>query len=114
MAEICETACRPLPPGDLFERVVGDFLRDELITAKTEIVTHWRYRAEYGYPTPSVGRDDALRQIIPEFEAHGVYSRGRFGGWKYEVSNQDHCFMQGIEVVNRVLGIGEETIYVVR
>ena len=45
---------------------------------------------------------------MPELEARGVYSRGRFGAWKYEVSNQDHSFMQGVEVVNRLAGTGDE------
>jgi hypothetical protein len=31
-----------------------------------------------------------------------VYSRGRFGAWKYEVGNMDHSFMQGVEVVERI------------
>ena len=31
-------------------------------------------------------------------------------GWRYEISNQDHSFMQGIEVVNhRLLGEPEAT-----
>ena len=28
--------------------------------------------------------------------------------WRYEVSNQDHAFMQGVEVVNRLTGLGDE------
>jgi hypothetical protein len=48
-------------------------------------------------------RDEALAQILPALETDNIYSRGRFGAWKYEVSNQDHSFMQGLEVVERLL-----------
>jgi len=68
-----------------------------------EIVSTWTYRAKYGYPTPGLNRDKALGQILPALETDNIYSRGRFGAWKYEVSNQDHSFMQGLEVVERLL-----------
>ena len=41
-----------------------------------------------------------------------ILSRGRFGAWKYEVSNQDHSFMQGVEAADHVLtGSHEPTFY---
>lgn len=49
--------------------------------------------------------------IQTELGAFGVFSRGRFGGWKYEVSNQDHTFMQGVEAVNAILCGKPETTY---
>jgi hypothetical protein len=48
-------------------------------------------------------RDAALAKILPYLESKNVYSRGRFGLWKYEVSNQDHSFMQGVELVENLL-----------
>jgi hypothetical protein len=52
--------------------------------------------------------------VSPWLEQRGIYSRGRFGMWKYEVANTDHSLMQGVECVNRlVLGEPETTIGVV-
>jgi len=76
-----------------------------------DIVDTWVYHAGYSYPTPSVERDGILAQAIPFLEQHGIYSRGRFGMWKYEVSNTDHTLMQGVELANRlILGEAETTI----
>lgn len=75
------------------------------------IVSRWCYYADYSYPTPSVERDGILSRVIPWLERRGVYSRGRFGMWKYEVANTDHSLMQGVELVNRLaLGDAETTI----
>ena len=60
------------------------------------------YTLERGYPTPSIHRDRALEAVLPALEARGVYSRGRFGAWKYEVSNQDHSFAQGVECIDHL------------
>lgn len=60
-----------------------------------------------GYPTPSLERDGALKQLLPKLQAKGIYSRGRFGSWKYEVGNQDHSFMLGVEAVDNILHGGK-------
>ena len=39
-----------------------------------------------GYPTPTTGRDAVLKQALPWLRQHGIWSRGRFGSYKYEVS----------------------------
>jgi hypothetical protein len=74
-----------------------------------DIVDTWVYHADYSYPTPTVERDGLLSQVIPYLERHDIYSRGRFGMWKYEVANTDHTLMQGVELVNRLLNGEPET-----
>lgn len=113
---LCETSYSPFKPVD-GKRIVDDTIRG-LINAgmisekdQADIVDTWVYHADYSYPTPSVERDGILSQAIPFLEHHGIYSRGRFGMWKYEVSNTDHTLMQGVELVNRMLmGEPEQTI----
>jgi hypothetical protein len=39
----------------------------------------------------------------------GIYSRGRFGAWRYEIGNMDHSVMMGVEAVNHAL-LGEDEI----
>ncbi|HJQ82692.1 MAG TPA: FAD-dependent oxidoreductase [Candidatus Binatia bacterium] len=106
MAEVSETAHRPVDAATLGAATVAAMRRDGLIGPEAEVVSVWHHREEHGYPTPFLGRDAVLATLLPALERHGVYSRGRFGAWKYEVSNQDHSSMQGVEVAERLLGVG--------
>jgi protoporphyrinogen oxidase len=64
----------------------------------------------YFYPVPTLDRDAALDEIQSYLSQHHINSRGRFGAWRYEISNMDHSLMQGVEVVDRLLlGKPEET-----
>jgi protoporphyrinogen oxidase len=111
MAEVCESAHRPVDGSTVVQQVVSALRADGLVAPDARVVSLWHRREEHGYPTPFRARDEVLAAVLPQLDARGVLSRGRFGAWRYEVSNQDHSFMQGVEAADRLLGIGaEETL----
>lgn len=116
---LCETAYsdhKPVNHDTIVEDTIVGLENAGLLEPgeRDDIVTTWHYHAEYSYPTPSVDRDAILADVIPWLEDRAIYSRGRFGMWKYEVSNTDHTLMQGVELVNRLLlGEPETTIGIV-
>lgn len=102
MAEVSESAAEPVDANTVAERCIEGLRRCGLIEADGKVVHVWQRRLEYAYPVPSLRRDDALNAILPALEKLSIYSRGRFGAWKYEVGNMDHSFLQGIELANRI------------
>ncbi|MFH0963027.1 MAG: FAD-dependent oxidoreductase [Planctomycetota bacterium] len=111
MAEVSETRHRKVHPGRIAGECLGSLRRDGLLERDADTTSVWTMRLEHAYPTPTIGRDDALEALQGELERRRVFSRGRFGGWKYEVGNQDHCFMQGVEWANRVIAGEPEVTY---
>jgi len=111
MFEFSESPCKPLPKEDPIEATIQGALNTKLFQSRDEILSTWHERLEYGYPTPFVGRDELLEEVQPKLMGLGIWSRGRFGGWKYEVGNQDHSLMQGVEAADSVLFGVEETTY---
>jgi protoporphyrinogen oxidase len=111
ICEVSESRHRP-PLADVTGAVV-DGLRGTGFVGEDETpVSLWHRRLPHGYPTPFLGRNATLGLIDNRLRAHQVHSRGRFGGWKYEVSNQDHSMMQGVEFAEFVcLDQPERTYY---
>lgn len=107
MAEVSESEFKPVDRGRVVEHVVEGMRATRLIGGADRILSRWHRLLEYGYPIPTVDRDQILDQVLPALEALDVYSRGRFGAWKYEVANQDHSFMQGWECVDRICSGGD-------
>jgi protoporphyrinogen oxidase len=91
--------------GTIVQRVIDGLIATRLIQAEDvdRIVTTYTIDVDHFYPVPTLSRDRALAVIQPFLMSHGIYSRGRFGAWQYEISNMDHSVMQGVEVVNRLL-----------
>jgi protoporphyrinogen oxidase len=111
MAEVSESPDKPVHVATIINDVVDGFCACGFIS-RDAIVNTWHRRLGHGYPTPWVGRDAILAAVDPALQADGIFSRGRFGAWKYEVSNQDHSFMQGVEAVDHIVtGADEHTYY---
>jgi len=108
MAEVSSSPYKSVDRTNIIQEVISGAIKTRLVESERQIASTWSYHAPYGYPTPGVHRDEALEIIVPYFEKHGVYPRGRFGMWKYEVSNQDHSFMQGVELVDFLLNGRQE------
>lgn len=111
MAEVSESPDKPVNMDRIIDDVVIAFERCRFID-RANVVSRWHRRLEHGYPTPWLGRDEVLSEVERELRALDIYSRGRFGAWKYEVSNQDHSFIQGAEAVEHLLtGTAERTYH---
>lgn len=94
---------KPVDEPNLVRDTIQGCINTSLISTNAEIVSTYHRRFDHGYPTPSLERDGVLKQLLPKLQAKGIYSRGRFGSWKYEVGNQDHSFMLGVEAVDNIL-----------
>jgi protoporphyrinogen oxidase len=111
MAEVSESLHKPVDSSRVVADTIDGLVATRLISRRSDVHHTWHCRLEHGYPVPSLNRDRSLDALLPELERREVYSRGRFGAWKYEVSNQDHSVAQGVEVVDRWLtGAAEETL----
>jgi protoporphyrinogen oxidase len=112
MVEISESPVKPVDRERVLDSAINGMLATGLIQSRNEIVDSWHYIAEHGYPTPTLERDEVLDEVLVALEQLQIFSRGRFGAWKYEVSNQDHSLMQGVELIDRLAGQGkEETLW---
>ena len=106
MAEVSESVYKPVDQDRIVEQTVNALMEDGLIPDRAAISSKAHYMLEQAYPTPFLGRDAVVDPMLRAFEAYDIYSRGRFGAWKYEVANQDHSFAQGYECVERLVSGG--------
>jgi len=106
MTETSESPMKPVRQDSLIEETLLALEEDGLIPDRSTICSVVHKHLYQGYPTPFIGRDALVDPVLRTLEQHHIFSRGRFGAWKYEVANQDHSFAQGYECVERLAADG--------
>ncbi|MFL5505509.1 MAG: protoporphyrinogen/coproporphyrinogen oxidase [Gemmatimonadales bacterium] len=118
LAEISRSEFKPVDRATVVDDTIDGMVATRLLREedRKDIVDAHLIERDYTYPVPSLERDRALACLLPWLDSEGVFSRGRFGAWRYEVGNMDHSVAQGVEWVDRVLlgGEAEELTYQAR
>ncbi|KAK4998966.1 hypothetical protein LTR28_013520 [Elasticomyces elasticus] len=111
MLEVSESSMKPVDQENMLRDCIQGLVNTEMLKPEDEIVSTYHRRFDHGYPTPSLEREGVLKQLLPKLQEKGIYSRGRFGSWRYEVGNQDHSFMLGVEAADNIVnGAAELTL----
>jgi len=111
MLEVSESSMKPVDNEMLLKDCIQGLVNTEMLKPDDEIVSTYHRRFDHGYPTPTLEREGVLKQMLPALQEKGIYSRGRFGSWRYEVGNQDHSFMLGVEAADNIVnGAAELTL----
>lgn len=103
MFEVSESVKKPVDMATVVAECIQGAINVRLVESSDQIVSIFHRRLEHGYPTPHLQRDQAIQDALPLLRQHDVWSRGRFGSYKYEVANQDHSLMIGVEAVDNIL-----------
>lgn len=113
---MCETSYslhKPVSREAVREETINGLIASGMMLPEDvdRIVSTFLIDSPYAYPVPSLGRDEALSAIQPDLMANRIFSRGRFGAWRYEIGNMDHSVMQGVEAVNNIIAGDIESVW---
>ncbi len=111
MGEIGFPAGAQPDPQAYLEQSMDAFTKCGFISGEESVVSQYHKLIPKAYPVPSIERDKSLSFLQQFLMENDIFSRGRFGGWKYEVANMDHSVMQGKEAVDSILKGAPETVY---
>jgi protoporphyrinogen oxidase len=102
---MCEKACykvRP-DPDSVAEEMINGLQATGLLEGSDEPVSVYTKVLPKAYPIRTRDRNDRLAVIDKYLKENDIYSIGRFGAWKYEVSNMDHSTMMGMDTADMLV-----------
>jgi len=100
-------------PDQILDKVIAGLIRGKMLeeSDRQRIISRYHRLVAYSYPIPTLDRDRALAVLQPALMRQNIYSRGRFGAWRYEIGNMDHSVMMGVEAVNHILTGDHENVF---
>jgi protoporphyrinogen oxidase len=113
MCEVSVPNGEPVEAENVLDRVTAGLIRAKILEESDErrIISRYHRFVGYSYPIPTLDRDRALAVLQPALLNQNIYSRGRFGAWRYEIGNMDHSVMMGVEAVRHAVSGEEETVF---
>ncbi|MGH2786377.1 MAG: protoporphyrinogen/coproporphyrinogen oxidase [Actinomycetota bacterium] len=111
MTEVSYSHYKQEPRAGLEERVERGLHAAGVVEGRPAVASVHVIDSDYAYPVPTLKRDPALAIVQPWLMGNDIYSRGRFGSWKYEIGNMDHSVKMGSDVARRIVTGAEEEIW---
>jgi len=113
---MCEASIpcgEPVDADRVLDQMTTGLIRAGILNEgdRGRVVSRYHRFVNYSYPIPTLDRDKALAVLQPALMKEQIYSRGRFGAWRYEVGNMDHSVMMGVEAVSHALKGEKETVF---
>jgi protoporphyrinogen oxidase len=111
MTETSFSDQKPVNRSSLEEDVERGLRAAGVVEGRPAVVSVHVEEIDYAYPVPTLERDGALDAIQPWLMEREIYSRGRFGSWRYEIGNMDHAVKMGVDVARRLVEGTEEELW---
>jgi UDP-galactopyranose mutase len=110
LTETSYSRLRPVP-SRLADRIPAALVEVGLVDEAAPVVSIHEVDVPYAYPIPTLERDAALAVVQPWLMERSIYSRGRFGSWRYEIGNMDHAVKMGSDVARLLLEATPEELW---
>lgn len=81
---------------NIIETTITHAQSQGLIPSGSEIISTFFHHESFGYPIPTINRDQILSNVNTLLEHNDIVTLGRFGSWRYEEGNMDDAWMQGV------------------
>jgi protoporphyrinogen oxidase len=111
MTETSFSAEKPVSRDGLEDEVEQGLRRAGVVAGRPRAASIHVEAIDYAYPVPTLERDAALQSIQPWLMDQDIYSRGRFGSWRYEIGNMDHAVKMGVDVARALVTGSEEALW---